>query len=1226
VNLMIVFSAANGMDFKLSRMEGSAKGTLQNIPHGFRLTMEQTPDSKGFIAAGTAMKTVITPEQKLRFRWRGGDNNQATTFGILLSVRDRKTGKHQMKVYKGGSADGPEWRKVTLGFDRHFKLTSGSFELYSLRFVLTGKYNPQLYSSIDICDVAVVDKEEASALPGDFMVVPADKQQQKKQPLPVGFQPITVFFDFDNNDFKQLLTKRNQKPVYEKTGDAGFRDLVLEHCGGLIQRVDSPAAADVIVYSRTKEGTHAQAIAQAVQRGAGLVVYGKVHDPDVAALLPADVIIKQIDGLAERDTAAQSQHPLFSGIKFNDIDFGRYLDLKPRTDVKTLLTYSDGQPLALEKGNILQYGVGIGTTLLPSCVFYDKLLLHSILWYGADNPAQALKQLSIHEQRVKRQLEAEQRRMVETVTDAAGISRQESTQYFRGMSHNNIGRFGYLIAEGLPCDNIDSALKVVDAARGVQSYTFDVANTINSSPKQVIADSAGTRNLAVTRINWIYKQYEIFSSSGTHRLSLSQVSPFVLYDFSQHQAQMTVENIADYAAYRTSAGIKLVNLADKDVLYDLQRDGRLDAPWILLFRHATTSPLMLALARNLSSIRVERSMGAVDTLIFNGGALPLGEIAVGRPWGITRIDTSGWVKALPEEVVETVTTTLDFAFNFPIACDEIYRINRIKGTTDIVNHFRYHRVKDEWNTKCSPYAVLPPLTAFAVKNNILGSCPETLSDFSMNTKFGPLLGVRGRDTIRYSLPLPDKIDPVLPGIKGVANTNFISEINACAIAACKWSCRTTPADAYNPVHPLGSLETFNIDPFGWQMGMGVMLEGYFQFGPDAKRAADERIRKRICEPMDLYRYKNFESSRVEPFSGIQYTVNFRSVYPNPVNYAPEFGTKLIFGDGNEAYAQIGWIAALMADRLGYARQIRNAWPHYKYMARYNKRINDWAFHSSSCREYGLGGWMDMLNCEYPALYYHARLAEIAGDTKEADNAIYRTAKSMVPTLVRFQFAPYLYSNQLIPANRKIAVVLGFHENEGAKYYNAPLENNRYIKHAVDLFDFSQGFPGAMSTLYRQRVLPEVQTYLAEQAIPALIDKQGHFDSLRYLTVLAQFCDKNVPLEKYADDALTKYGESLRYDRPGYNLGCELGNVLAWKYKAPRIQICRGVDLKRCSFDVKSRQLTLIFTGSLIAELVIPTPRSLNCKGVALALTHWQTKASGIILPVNVRENRFTAQY
>ena len=91
-------------------------------------------------------------------------------------------------------------------------------------------------------------------------------------------------------------------------------------------------------------------------------------------------------------------------------------------------------------------------------------------------------------------------------------------------------------------------------------------------------------------------------------------------------------------------------------------------------------------------------------------------------------------------------------------------------------------------------------------------------------------------------------------------------------------------------------------------------------------------------------------------------------------------------------------------------------PGYKYLARYNKRIDDWAFHSSSCREYGIGGWSDMLNCEYPALYYHARLAEIAGDRHELDNALYRAAKKTVPTLARLRFDSYLHANQLIPAN------------------------------------------------------------------------------------------------------------------------------------------------------------------------------------------------------------------
>ncbi len=1345
----VVSPSENAMRFKLAPIEGVAKGKCETIPGGCRMIMEQTPGSKGLIVVGTNLKAKVTPQQKLTFRWRGGANNQATSFGIFLSVRNLKTNKSTFKALRVGSADGPEWRKASLRFDRKFKLTSGSYEITSLRFVLNGKGNPQAYSSVDITNVAITDEEELVLQQGDFLVVPATKKQPEKKPAPAGFKTVKVFFDFDNNDFQQLLSRRNKKPVYEKTAGAGFRDLVLQNCGGIIERVDSPEQADVIVYSRTNSSPFGKKIAKAVQRGAGLVAYGKVHDSDVAVLLPAGVSVKQLEGLAMRDTVVQSNQPIFGDIKFNDVDFGIYFDLKLREGAKTVLTSSSGRPLILEKGKVLQYGVGIGSTLLPSDVFYDKLLLHSILWCGSKTPVQALKVLSAHEQKVKKQLETGEQRMVEEVTDAAGISRQDSRKYSRGMSHNNIGRFGYLIAEGLPCDNIDSSLKVVDVPRGIQGYTFDVigkkavplkrwqvkkvsgevkfprpnvteldsgdiwrgigkveyrcdlvmkpewkgkilflevkdgisdcdeawfngrriggtgknvthywsrhrryvipqnaikwgkANEFrvvienlhhgacfNSRPELVIASSTENRKLSVTDINWIYTKYKVISQNGTHSLALNLVTPFILYDFSQHQAEMRIENIADYAAFSTASGIKLVDLRKDSVLYDLRRDGKLAAPWILLFRRGKTSPLMLALSRNISSIRAGREMGAVDSLVFQGGLKPLGEIVVGRPWGINRVDTSNWGNKLPENVVKKVTGALDFAFNFPVACDEIYRVDRGRQKVDIVNRFRFYRVKDEWNTKCSPYAVVPPVTGFALKNKIFGASPETLQDFGMNTKFGPILGVRGKGAVCYSLPLPgDWVDPVLPKIAGSDDKFFIKEINECAIAACKWSCRSTPAEAFNPVEPLGkNLLTFNIDPFGWQMGMGVMLEGYFQFGPEAKRSADERIRKRILEPMDLYRYKNFESSRVEPFSGIEYTVNFRSIYPSPVKYAPGFGSKLIFGDSNEAYAQVGWIAALMGDRLGYARQVRNAWPHYKYLVRCNTRINDWAFNSSSCREYGIGGWMDMLNCEYPAMYYHARLAEIAGDAKGADDALYRTAKSMVPTLARLWFDSYLTANHLNPGSRKLAMVFGFNEHDGAKFSVAPLEHSRYIRDAVDIFDFSQGFPGALAQLYKQRAMPEIRKYLMKQAIPALIDKQGKFDSTRYLTVLAQFCKKDVPLEKYAADTLIKNGKRLRLDRPGFNLGFELGNVMAWKYDVPRIQICHGVKMETCAFDVKKRQMTLVFTGSPEAAVVIPMPRSLTCNGKLLALSELKTNVAGIVLPVNIGENSVTAQY
>jgi hypothetical protein len=1345
--------------FARGSFPGSAKGTFENIPGGFRLTMEKTPGSKGLIDAKTVnFRKIITPKQRLQFRFRGAQDNSLTTFGVMFSFKDSKTQKSIFKAYRVGSADGSEWRKATIAFDQNLKLSADAYEITLMRFVLTGKDSPKASSSVEVIDVEIVDQNDLSLAQSDFLVVPAKKKEKKiKTPAPAGFKAVKVFFDFDNNDFKRLLTRRNQKPVYEKTASAGFRDLVLKNCEGIIKRVDSPEKADVIVYSRAIRGPNGPAIVKAVKRGAGLLVYGVVPDPELLPLLPAEIDVKTLDGLAERKTVMQSNLPLFGGEKFNDVDFGIYMDLISRSGAKNVLTYADGKPLAVEKGKVLQYGVGIGTTLLRSDVFYDKLLVNCMLWYGSPNSADAIKALKEYEKAVADRLDKKERGFVGSVTDAAGISKAESKKFFRGMSYNNFGRFGYRVAEGLACDNMDFSLKVVDAVRGVQGYTFDVVGRksvplkrwqvkklsgnvefprpnvteldskeiwrglgkveyrcqlemkpewkgkslflevkdgisdcdetwfngqriggvsknvtqywlrrrryvipeklvkwgkvnefrvvienlhhgacFNSRPELIVADFNSTRKLSVTDINWIYKQYEITSPSGVHRMSFNQVTPFILYNFSQKNVAMATENIAEYAAFATAKGIKLVNLIKNDTLYDFKRDGRLAAPWILLYRSEKTLPLMLALSRNISSIKVEASRGDVERIIFDGGAKPLGEIVVGRPWGITRVDTFNWGKNLPTEVEKRITASLNYAFNLPVACDEVYRVDWDKKQVEIVDRFRFHRVKDEWNTTIAPYAILPPVTAFSIQNKILGSSPDKLIDFGMNTKFGPLLGVKGRDTVRYTLPLPDRIDPFLPQIAS-SGDKLVKDIQEYTVDGCKWTFGGRKTDFFTSAEPAGAgFPTSNIDPFGWQMDMGPLLEGYFQYGEEAKHAADERIKKRVLEPMELYRYKNFYSARVEPFSGIEYTVNFGSTSPNLVNYAPGFGSKLIFIDSNEVYAQTAWIAAMMADRLGYARQIRNAWPHYKYLASYNLVIDDWAFHSGSCREHGIGGWADMLNCEFPAMFYHARLAEIAGDQRSADDAIYRAAKKMVPTIARLRFEKYMYANKLVPAGRKVAQVFGFNETEGGKFFLAPLKLDRFILNAVDLLDFSRGFSGSMSHLMKQYSMPQIQKYIKEQALPALIDKDGKFissingkfGSMRYLVVLAQFCDnKSIPLEKYANEAVNALDKRLRGDRAGFQTGYELGNVLAWKYKVPYLQTAYDTAFNKCSYNVKTRRLTLEFIGSSANSIiVIPEPKSISSKGKNIAKSTWKMVNGGVSLPIRDGKNDFIAQY
>jgi hypothetical protein len=88
--------------------------------------------------------------------------------------------------------------------------------------------------------------------------------------------------------------------------------------------------------------------------------------------------------------------------------------------------------------------------------------------------------------------------------------------------------------------------------------------------------------------------------------------------------------------------------------------------------------------------------------------------------------------------------------------------------------------------------------------------------------------------------------------------------------------------------------------------------------------------------------------------------------------------------------------------------------------RYETVIDDYAFHASTCREFGQGSFIDMLNGEYAAFISFARLAKINGDTETEEEALYRAAKRGIPTLARLNYLEYIAEN--IP-NEKTALPL-----------------------------------------------------------------------------------------------------------------------------------------------------------------------------------------------------------
>ena len=105
---------------------------------------------------------------------------------------------------------------------------------------------------------------------------------------------------------------------------------------------------------------------------------------------------------------------------------------------------------------------GIGGALLPGELFYDKLFLRA----AALGNAPALAALAAREDEVTSRRRAEETKYVESVLAAAGID-PGSRHYRPGMSRDNMGRFGWLIGEGLSCDSIGRDLTVANGAQSL---------------------------------------------------------------------------------------------------------------------------------------------------------------------------------------------------------------------------------------------------------------------------------------------------------------------------------------------------------------------------------------------------------------------------------------------------------------------------------------------------------------------------------------------------------------------------------------------------------------------------------------------------------------------------------------------------------------------------------------------------------------------------------------
>ena len=1245
VGLLLLVNMSRGYHFIVWRTPELPKGELEQDGNWFKLSMRTTAGTRNYtIAIGNTPDVQVPAQYKLVFKIRGGRLNRNTRIDVHILTDPGDGGKWLTHRANDFSGDSQDWRTVVMGLDSDFHLADAMWKVVQVKFHLNGDRNPNGYSEIEVKDIRFVGAESLGPEGVNYIVrmnqglkrsIMLPNASAEEENAPSVRQPVAVYFDLDNEDMEAFVPLRNAEKAYrEENMDAGFRGLLLKGADGryrgqgtagleflnseshLLELVGKAEDADVIVYSRAKGDPNVKHVLP----GKKLLVFGHVADDDVKAVLPVELTyLDTHDYAARKRLKLTKKHPIFEKEKLSETAFGIYYDMKLKSGAKRVLDFEDGRPCVVERKGVIYAATGLGAQILPDSFYYDRFLLKAILHLvGRENSFAKLDE-------TKTTLEEAERTALEEYVEQTKIAVSESIfgKWRLGMSHGNFGRFGYGIAEGLLCCSLRKDMGVEN---GIQAFRLDV-------PLPMVKADAPPASLEMESVSWTGKRMKLSNSGYAYCMEVSLLSPFVRYDLMPRTMDLALENVAEYAVFQTVAdvGVQQVRLADKPGFYvhGNGNDNNLKSPWVLLYRPGEQCPLLMVFDSSPLQMTARVEDGNVTGVRFTCGR-DSGFLLCGWPFGSRPVDTSDWVHGLPDNVIRRLDLMAQMALNYPSGCGEIYKIDRPAKQVRIVQRTHHRWQRNEWGVPKLEYGVMPPLMAFAEDEGVLVSriwadadVPATgvLVNLQTPTRFGPMKAVMGRSTLTYSIDLPNvEADIMTPGY--AADDAWIKEANDAFAGGVKWSWGGgAKYEIMRYDAPNGYRGGDNINPFSWHFGLTTALQGYFMLNAENRAKLRERVNHRYVEALEQYQYKAFARHRMEPFSGLRYPVMFRSIYPLGVNYAEGEGTKFNYGDCNEASVVETWIGELLANRFGMKSLVQANWPFYKYNVQHQKVMDDWAYHAGSCRENGAGAWIDMLNGEYSGMISHARLASMMGDEAEEDDAIYRAAKRMVPTLIRLRYHKYLGEpDDLTDAKRTISLVTGFGEY-GVKTYPNPLQVNTNVAAAMDLFDFSQGAPGSLYRLYMKYALPEIQSYMEMAALPALIGKDGFQSNERYLQAIAYFMTPAMKLQEWTDDVIEHKRKFWTSDWPGMTVAYPLSLAMWRKTEGPMLTVCREADVKEMLFDVEKRRLTMLVEATEQTEMELVAPKSLQVNG-----QHVGVLEETVRLPLQKGKNQVEALY
>ena len=1092
----------------------------------------------------------VTAQQKLVFRAKGAPKNGTAFFSPILVIKEG----NRSRAVSGPSVpvNNGDFRLYVFGLDTDFHLGDGRYTVQQLQFSFNSAREPvnkDLTAEVD--HLRFADPDEVTRRNGTKIVVHRKKPAPIKAAAPEQ-KKLLIYFDFDNNDEKEILDARRPKtePIEDYAGDFSYRRLLLEHCA-LLKMTQDPREADVLVYQRTIPSERAKLLAQLAREGKPLVLYGSVPDRDLAALSPLELERLPNEHFAPREKlVSPAPDQLTDPLRIQNCRFGRYFKARTVSGAKTLLEFSPSHdPYLARKGNVIHCAGTSGTTLVSSNVFYDKAAL--LLWCGLAGRSDLIPLIN--------RQEAEGN--VSSSFEKEGLTWHRTTDGF--------GRFGWQIGDFGLFDSISSDLTV---SNGDQIYRVDMRSW-NAPELSLTGESSD-----------VLKQYRITAPNqiGAYSLSLSLLSPFEIWRFEkENRIFLAQENIADYTAWETSKGIKITSLAkrsDSSVLFDGEKDEPWSASWLLLYQENEARPLLLVFPRQPKKIAARIRYGVLEGFEIDlapGTEKNPAVLAAGWPWGAVAVDLPKSGARLSHEIVGKIRRLVSSALLFPTGRQEFFALDpknkRIRFRMDV----SFERFADDWNTVIGPQVFLPPLTGFMLLEGRAGrlesnmvETSEPLRNFNLPTRWGPMLGKTGT-TIEWTLPFPDLHDLIFartedPKLNALQDKLFLDGV--------KWSCGGhVPLDAFTPQHPERSDSSErNISYFSWNFGLCTALQGQLLLSEEARKQLERRVVLRTIEPIELYQMKAFARHRQEPFSGKCYPVMFKSFYPATTLFEPAFGSKVIYGDTNESATVTVWLAQLLADLNAMPDLIRANWNFYRYVMRHQLYLDDYCFHAGSCRESGAGAWIDMLNAEHCGMLAYARLAEISGDEPTRAEALARSAKKSIPVVARLYFNQWL--EKIRPELKgESYLVTGFGE-DGAKIMTFPTQSFNFFG-ANDLFDFSQGIPGTQYHLYRRYAWNKIQNYLSTLVVPLLMEKSDQA-VYEYASALGLYDDRLPVVRKYLEKVMAIPKNQKAEDWPGirgpFQIACT-------QWRTPErlaLSTIHNLSFDRASYDPDRNVLVL----------------------------------------------------